>query len=271
MIARRTAQTAQRPRPAIAAPEASSIFHFKPPRTFGPKAPSPAHAPNVGTRFFNLSTKRRYEKGKGNEPPPDVSKLELMRPSEWRPADSSVIGNRRPLSITSPTSFDPLFDDNELFVPLEAPEPSVHATPSQVETSFSTPGTASTTNPFDGQVAGLPPRPNNREPSSTTTAAPELPIVIRTSQGPRSLRKGDILVTLSYGPDKRHVGPVRLCGLRAETKTRLLSKKRDADGVRHRELEVWLQHLLTSEEYDKLCLNVGGCHCSPQVSETTRC
>lgn len=216
------------------------------------------HAPKVGNKLFNLSTKRRHEKAKGNEPPPDISKLELMRPSEWRPADSSVIGSRRRSSITSPTSANSLFEDDELFVPIEDPASAGPTTPLVVEASTNAHDTTAFVNPSYGQVTEFTARYTGREPVSVTTTRPEPPLVIKTSQGLRHLNKGDILVTLLYGPFKRYVGPVRLCGLSIDTKVRLLKRKRDADGSRRpRELEVWFQHFLTLKEYDMLCQGVG--------------
>ncbi|RHZ65679.1 putative Chromo domain protein Chp1p [Aspergillus thermomutatus] len=57
-----------------------------PPILFG-TAPAPTRPKRMNSsetpRLFNLSTRWKYEKAKAYEPPPDMNKLQLIRPSDW--------------------------------------------------------------------------------------------------------------------------------------------------------------------------------------------
>lgn len=62
---------------------------------------------------------------------------------------------------------------------------------------------------------------------------------------------GEILVHVYFGPDKKPVGPVRICGMNDEVRGDLLGSKGSG-----REFEMWFKELCTAEEYTFLCNQV---------------
>ena len=63
---------------------------------------------------------------------------------------------------------------------------------------------------------------------------------------------GEILAHVSFGPDKRPVGAVRLCGANPRSKIDLLSSKPKM----FQKFEMWFKNTCTDEEYEYLCQGV---------------
>lgn len=61
----------------------------------------PADSDGQG-KAYNLSTMWRYEKAKAYEPPPDINKLELARPSEWPPRNTTATPKMGNHPVSSP-------------------------------------------------------------------------------------------------------------------------------------------------------------------------
>ncbi|KAF4155182.1 hypothetical protein CNMCM6069_008393 [Aspergillus lentulus] len=71
-------------------------------------APAPTRPKKMNSsetpKLFNLSTRWKYEKAKAYEPPPDVNKLQLIRPSNW-PARAGLAAAKTGLhSVSSPSA-----------------------------------------------------------------------------------------------------------------------------------------------------------------------
>ncbi|KAF4184719.1 hypothetical protein CNMCM7927_007661 [Aspergillus lentulus] len=71
-------------------------------------APAPTRPKKMNSsetpKLFNLSTRWKYEKAKAYEPPPDVNKLQLIRPSDW-PARAGLAAAKTGLhSVSSPSA-----------------------------------------------------------------------------------------------------------------------------------------------------------------------
>ncbi|KAH2168325.1 hypothetical protein KXV52_008441, partial [Aspergillus fumigatus] len=78
-----------------------------PPVLFG-TAPAPTRPKRMNSsetpKLFNLSTRWKYEKAKTYEPPPDVNKLQLIRPSDW-PARTGLTATKTGLySVNRPST-----------------------------------------------------------------------------------------------------------------------------------------------------------------------
>jgi chromo domain-containing protein 1 len=78
-----------------------------PPILFG-TAPPPTRPKRMNSsetpKLFNLSTRWKYEKAKAYEPPPDMNKLQLVRPSDW-PARTGLAATKIGLhNVSSPSA-----------------------------------------------------------------------------------------------------------------------------------------------------------------------
>ena len=51
----------------------------------------PADADSAAPKQYTLSARRRLEKAKGYEPPPDIRQLNLVRPSDWSPRTGNTV------------------------------------------------------------------------------------------------------------------------------------------------------------------------------------
>jgi len=61
---------------------------------------------------------------------------------------------------------------------------------------------------------------------------------------------GEIFVNMYLGPEKRFIGPVRLCGLNPRSRSRVMQSKKD------NKIDVWFQEICTIDEYRELCNRV---------------
>lgn len=66
---------------------------------------------------------------------------------------------------------------------------------------------------------------------------------------------GEVLAHVYFGPERKFIGPVRICGMSDEAKGDLLGSK--PRGSEKRKFEVWFRDLCTVEEYEQLCDKVG--------------
>ncbi|KAJ9405906.1 hypothetical protein DTO045G8_6417 [Paecilomyces variotii] len=234
------------------------------------------------TLFRNISTRWKYEKALRFEPAPDITQLDLRRPSDWA-ASPSVLNTDiiRPIRRA---------ESNELFVRQDTPQ----ATSAKAESipqedlfperpmapsrSFSTGTTSllgqySVTSPDssrpplqrnptfssrdDSINAGLKrrldaPSEPSRPASSTLRGPPPRGPRRSTLAGPahRSDSKPgshEVEVRLFYGPEKTRVGSVVICGINELTKLKITSASKAKD------VEVWFEHLCTIDQYDYLC------------------
>lgn len=65
--------------------------------------------------------------------------------------------------------------------------------------------------------------------------------------GKRFLYSGELLVYLLYGPDKREIGHVRLCGLTRPVREDMLARRPN------NRFDLWFSHSYTVDEYSELC------------------
>lgn len=61
---------------------------------------------------------------------------------------------------------------------------------------------------------------------------------------------GEVFVNMYLGPEKRFIGPVRLCGLSPMSRSRVIQSKKDS------KIDVWFQQICTLDEYRELCNRV---------------
>lgn len=61
---------------------------------------------------------------------------------------------------------------------------------------------------------------------------------------------GEVFVNMYLGPEKRFIGPVRLCGLGPMSRSRVIQSKKD------NKTDVWFQQICTLDEYRELCNRV---------------
>lgn len=62
---------------------------------------------------------------------------------------------------------------------------------------------------------------------------------------------GEVLAHVYFGPEKKFIGAVRLCGMSEYAKNDLLASKGSG-----RQFELWFKELCTVEEYGTLCEQV---------------
>lgn len=62
---------------------------------------------------------------------------------------------------------------------------------------------------------------------------------------------GEIFCCMYFGPDKKSIGPVRLCGLNSNTRSRIMQSKQG------RGIDIWFQEICTLDDYRELCSRVG--------------
>ncbi|OJJ74880.1 hypothetical protein ASPBRDRAFT_40111 [Aspergillus brasiliensis CBS 101740] len=223
----------------------------QPPVLFGSgQKPKPALAPASATPrskdaleatkwFSHLSTRRKHEKAKFREPDPDINQLELVRPSDW--------SSKTPLHLLKSGScqFSPSVDQAREVV--------------QTVTDQSVSHTEADLPDGPTHLPDPPTGPSNHDRikhdrrDRSDQDIPELPLRV---PGPhakfvsgRFCNPGEVLVYMYYGPDKRAIGPARLCGLSHMSAKRLIASKAGPY------IEVWFQHLCTLEDYEILCFN----------------
>lgn len=63
--------------------------------------------------------------------------------------------------------------------------------------------------------------------------------------------QNELLIHLYFGPEKKFIGPLRLCGLDWSVK-KILMKEGKRPGSNS--YEVWFEHLFTLEEFQRLCI-----------------
>ncbi|GKZ55339.1 hypothetical protein AnigIFM49718_011703 [Aspergillus niger] len=213
----------------------------QPPVLFGSgQKPKPAsatprseNAQEAAKRFSHLSTRRKHEKAKFREPDPDINQLELVRPSDW--------SFKAPLHLPKSGSVD---QTRELVQIVD--EQSVSHTETRLPDGL-THLPDPLTDPSNQD------RIKHDRPDKPVQDVPKLP---RRVPGPyakfvsgRFCNPGEVLVYMYYGPDKRSIGPARLCGLSPMSAKRLIASKAGLY------IEVWFQHLCTLEDYEVLCYN----------------
>ncbi|KNG87052.1 hypothetical protein ANOM_004483 [Aspergillus nomiae NRRL 13137] len=192
--------------------------------------------------FKYLSTKNRYEKARAYEPAPDVSKLELMRPSEWSSTPAVHCSNPGPQYNISPKGQEPGESPRRTISEVPDIDTSV-SQPQQsrvIDSNRSTHSSPVSDRPrrlFDGSQDLYLPR---RRPG------PEAKWMKR-GRGGYFVNPGELLFTMYYGPDKREIGEFRMCGLDTIRRTRFLRTKKG------HALEIWFQHLCNLTDYNTLC------------------
>ncbi|KAJ5542245.1 hypothetical protein N7461_008248 [Penicillium sp. DV-2018c] len=67
--------------------------------------------------------------------------------------------------------------------------------------------------------------------------------------GPYWVNGGEALVHVFIGPDRRHVGPFRLCAIPQRVRQDLVATK----NPKSKFIEIWFKHLCTVREYENLC------------------
>lgn len=203
-------------------------------------------------RRFNLSTQRRFEKAKHDEPHPDTRQLELFRPSDFprrsgaKLVELRIHGNtcRSDTRVDGPSTHNTDDTSNRAVARSEEPSTSAVVTSSRLQhpgRSLLAPYTAPIdpgTDPCRDIMANLPPR----KPGPKSRKVHSLPGLF--------WNPGEVLVHIYYGPDKKRIGPARLCGLSRSAQGSLIRSKSDS------RIKLWFQHPLNSLDCQKLCLDV---------------
>ncbi|KAL3476793.1 hypothetical protein BJX99DRAFT_136865 [Aspergillus californicus] len=233
----------------------------KPPVGFGngqtkaadPMRPKKLHIPREPRHFTYLSTKRKYEKTKHNEPAPNIHELDLRRPSDWESANPAQVGSsrlnpvRRDTADSNPTGYgnglsigSPTLSQSQAS-PITSPRVSNSGRniwrPERNETSYgaSRNPTAKLRAPIGEFRLEFPPRKPTFYPKYTH------------KYGGRWWNFGEIFVTIFFGPDKQEIGCARLCGIPRYFLKNIMYTKVDD------KIEVWFRYLYTLEEYHELC------------------
>ncbi|OGM45684.1 Chromo domain protein Chp1p [Aspergillus bombycis] len=214
------------------------IIRSRPPRTYDADPSAPPK------RFKLLSTKNRYEKARAYEPAPDVNKLELMRPSEWSSTPAIYSANPGPQHHTSLKEQEPgesprrmISDVTDIDTPVSQPQQSRLIDSNR--SNHTSPLSDRPRRLFDRSRDLYLPR---RRPG------PEAKW-IKGERGSYFVNPRELLCSLYYGPDKREIGEVRMCGLDNIRRSRFLRTKKG------HALEIWFQHLCNLTDYNNLCKN----------------
>ncbi|RWQ91849.1 hypothetical protein C8Q69DRAFT_408795 [Paecilomyces variotii] len=180
------------------------------------------------TLFRNISTRWKYEKALRFEPAPDITQLDLRRPSDWA-ASPSVLNTDiiRPIRRA---------ESNELFVRQDTPQATSAKAESIPQEDLRLDAPSEPSRPASSTLGGPPPR----GPRRSTLAGP----AHRSDSKPGS---HEVEVRLFYGPEKTRVGSVVICGINELTKLKITSSSKAKD------VEVWFEHLCTIDQYDYLC------------------
>ena len=281
----------------------------------------PADSDGQG-KTYSLSTMWRYEKAKAYEPPPDINKLELVRPSEWPPRNTTTAPKMGNHPVSSPKENTPLHSpkarDNvpspKYRLPLSGPRGV------QLQNRISDSWKPNSPNPRDSlafekrmsedsyrpitespihphgpevNVPGDSRRPMENKhspppildrgrdseerhvlresPESDTRhdqgpdeepippLPPRRPATIKGANYRRALddnqvtkfwNPGEVFVYMYFGPEKKSIGAVRLCGLSNITKSKIINTKKG------RKIEIWFQDICALEDYRHLCAHV---------------
>lgn len=263
------------------------------------------------SKSYTLSTKWRYEKAKGYEPPPDISKLELARPSEWPPRNTTTMPKMGNHPVSSPKENTPVQSpevrDNLPSPKDRLPPPGPRGVELQNRISDSwRPNSPNLRGSLGSEhhISGNSYRPerdvlgdswrrmdNKRSPppildrdgdseerhvshlsppSDTRhdrgpdeepipPLPPRRPATIKGANNRRALddhqvfrfwNPGEVFVYMYFGPEKKFIGPVRLCGLSNITKAKIMNTKKG------RKIEIWFQDICTLDDYRHLCARV---------------
>ncbi|KAH8431926.1 putative Chromo domain protein Chp1p [Aspergillus melleus] len=230
------------PRPVLFGSGQSSQRTVRPLRLRRPSNEEPP-------KHFNLSTKRRYEKAKTDEPAPDINQMQLARPSEW-PARSSVSAIKTGPPEGPPKVEKSMRNDSSVSSAHgQHPASPLRNSSLSNHVSFD----VRKLRPSQGNISKTLDHLGNR----SNLESEEEPAMPERAPGPRSyvtynkrfFNPDEVLIKLYYGPEKNNIGDARLCGLNPQTKSRILhSKKEDS-------LEIWFQHLCALDDYQRLCYN----------------
>ena len=195
--------------------------------------------------FSHLSTRWKHEKAKFREPPPDITQLELVRPSEWPSRTALPIQKPGPRHATP----SPDRESNQTGTGL-----SVSHT--ETDTSHDAPRLTTNVDPSPSMIPASPRRDHSQPGRLNEPSGDVIPNLPRREPGPRAKSVSgrfcnpyEVLVDMYYGPDKKAIGLARLCGLNTLSAKNLIHTK---DGLY---IEVWFQHLCTLEDYRVLCHN----------------
>jgi chromo domain-containing protein 1 len=204
--------------------------------------PDPSVTPK---RFKNLSQKNRYEKARGYEPAPDISQLELIRPSEWPSTPAATLAKSGPQHVTTLNGTKP---------GAGAPQKSGDAPDIDMSASSQPPRSSSMDSRSPVQISSDTHRPHlvddlPRRDLDLPRRKPGWGARYLTKSG-LFVNPGEVLVTLYYGKDKKEIGESRLCGLDNSRRSNFLKTKQS-----HR-IEVWFEHLCNITDYNALCKNV---------------
>lgn len=194
-------------------------------------------------RLYTLSVRRRREKAKSYEPPPDMSQLDLRRPSDWLSAPTN------PLELTRAPGIAPRHEPSgEIGAPsgndpvaaqADSRKSAVHSSvDTKTRTDIPRPG-----NEWINTNAPLHESRSRRPPS---------PIMDITGRKKRYISKGSILVTVYYGPDKKRVGQALICAVSSHIRSKLLANSLG----KWSEIEIWFRRLCTLDDYEALCYDV---------------
>lgn len=200
-------------------------------------------------RPYKLSTQWRLAKAKGYEPPPDMSQLDIRRPSDWVSMPMS------PLELTSRDHKTAPMDNHG--VPGQSGHTAAHVEPKNrskedfVDVSISArsdhqprqPSTLQTSSSrSNGVFSGA--KTQVSEPTSEDIPSPKMDV---TQPLKRSWNPGEVLATIYYGPTKMNVGQAKFCGIGPLTRGGLLQSKN------YQKVEVWFKYLCTVDQYQALC------------------
>ncbi|KAL2812122.1 hypothetical protein BJX63DRAFT_397631 [Aspergillus granulosus] len=225
------------------------------------KAPTtsrPKKAPPVEThKNYTLSWKHKFEKRAQRDRAPDISQLDLRRPSDWGSVTSAnaKLSNPRPGPIPVGAANVSSVDTDR---PDSLPNSSVLTQHIQ-ESPASSPRSNETcreNSRFEVNDSVHPSRRTSILPGDSRIMDSDcLPEIPPRKPGPhakiiqrnRFWNPGELYVSMFFGPDKQDIGNARLCGIDPGHTVRIFQTKAD------NKIEIWFRYLCTLDEYEYLC------------------
>ncbi|KKK18710.1 hypothetical protein ARAM_001211 [Aspergillus rambellii] len=238
-----------------------------PPVLFGtsqvaPKSirPKKAHNTTHTPKPYKLSTRRRYEKSKNDEPAPNIRQLDLRRPSDWTSLSPNITV---PFENSKLTSLDTngveqyQVENNEFESAVDALISAESSRALVAESPHSIYPLATNSKAQSSSELGRTPRSSyqhggtvisengctasffKRNPHADSRSSRSFP--------DRWWNFNELFVTMYFGPERTAIGHTRICGFEYGALKPIYKTKKN-----HR-IEVWFRHLCTLGEYTTLC------------------
>ncbi|KAL2852511.1 hypothetical protein BJY01DRAFT_91909 [Aspergillus pseudoustus] len=226
------------------------------------KAPAPSRpkkTPSTEThKHYTLSWKHKFEKRAQRDRAPDISQLDLRRPSDWTPVTSAnafQLSNSRRGPVPAESVRGSPMDSDRPGSLLSSPILNQHIRASPVSPPRSNEAFRETSK-LEVNDSVHPSRTSfvfsDGSRNMDSECLPEIPprkpgphaIIIQRN---RFWNPGELYVSMYFGPDKEDIGNARLCGMDYAQSTRIFKTKVG------KKIEIWFRYLCTLDEYQVLC------------------